>query len=290
MHPSGRLIDPYKGILTDIFEMDEFVFFEKVAEAYGTLPLDVDYSEIWKTISESIEEPKDNYGHLGATGLLLKSIPSGSILQLSNSNSVRMAQLFKLDHSIEVHCNRGTDGIDGCMSTAVGFASESEKTVFLMIGDLTFFYDMNSLWNRHLGNNLRVFLENNGGGSIMHLPNRPEFAAEHLPNFISARHNASAKAWAQDRGMTYLSARNEEELRENIKLFTSKDTSGPILFEVFNDMLDDINRYKQYHATVNRSKLDKNLKSRPKSVIMDVLHILGIDPHSFKSAFLGKKE
>jgi 2-succinyl-5-enolpyruvyl-6-hydroxy-3-cyclohexene-1-carboxylate synthase len=200
-----------------------------------------------------------------------------------------MAQLFHLDPSIEVHCNRGTDGIDGCMSTAVGFASATEKTVFLMIGDLTFFYDMNSLWNRHLGNNLRIFLENNGGGSIMHLPKRPEFAAKLLPNYISAKHDASAKAWAIDRGITYLSARNEKELRENMLLFTSSDTEGPVLFEVFNDLLDDVNRFKQYHATVNRSKLDQSLKSRSKRVILDVFNILGIDPATIKNVIIGKK-
>ena len=132
VHPSGRLVDPYKGLLSRIYEMDEFDFFSKVADSFGTLPSDAEYVEIWRTISESIEEPSDSYGHLGATGLLLKNIPSDSVLQLSNSNSVRMAQLFQLDPSIEVHCNRGTDGIDGCMSTAVGFASESEKKVFFL--------------------------------------------------------------------------------------------------------------------------------------------------------------
>ena len=288
VHPSGRLVDPYKGLLTRIYEMDEFDFFSKVAESYDALPSDDEYVEIWKTISESIEEPTDGYGHLGATGLLLNNIPSGSALQLSNSNSVRMAQLFQLDPSIEVHCNRGTDGIDGCMSTAVGFACESEKMVFLMIGDLTFFYDMNALWNRQLSKKLRIFLENNGGGSILHLPPRPEFASNLLPNFISARHDASAKAWAMDRGLTYLSATNEQELIENIKRFTSEE-EGPMILEVFNDMLDDVNKFKRYHATVNRQKLDQSMKTRSKRVIMEVLHMLGIDPDSFKNAITGKK-
>lgn len=289
VHPSGRLVDPYKGLLTNIFEMDEFLFFAKVSDSLEALQQENEYAELWKTLSQSIEMPNDSYGHLGATGLLLKNIPSGSVLQLANSNSVRMAQLFHLDPSIEVHCNRGTDGIDGCMSTAVGFASESEKTVYLMIGDLTFFYDMNALWNRHLGKNLRIFLENNGGGSLLHLPNRPEAAAKLLPNFISARHNASAKAWAQDRGMTYLSAQNEEELKNNIKLFTSNDIEGPVLLEVFSDMLDDIKKYKQYHAIVNRSKLEENLKTRSKRVVLDVLNILGIDPETVKNLIRGKK-
>lgn len=288
VHPSGRLVDPYKGLLSRIYEMDEFDFFSKVVDSFGTLSSDAEYVEIWRTISDSIEEPSDSYGHLGATGLLLKNIPSGSVLQLSNSNSVRMAQLFQLDPSIEVHCNRGTDGIDGCMSTAVGFASESDQKVFLMIGDLTFFYDMNALWNRQLSKNLRIFLENNGGGSILHLPPRPEFASNLLPNYISAKHDASAKAWALDRGLTYLSATNEQELQDSIKQFTSEDVEGPMILEVFNDLLDDMNKFKQYHATVNRHKLDQSIKTRSKRVIMVVLHMLGIDPDSFKSTITGK--
>ena len=157
-----------------------------------------------------------------------------------------------------------------------------------MIGDLTFFYDMNALWNRQLSKKLRIFLENNGGGSILHLPPRPEFASNLLPNFISARHDASAKAWAMDRGLTYLSATNEQELIENIKRFTSEE-EGPMILEVFNDMLDDVNKFKRYHATVNRQKLDQSMKTRSKRVIMEVLHMLGIDPDSFKNAITGKK-
>ena len=110
---------------------------------------------------------------------------------------------------------------------------------------------MNALWNRQLSKNLRIFLENNGGGSILHLPPRPEFASNLLPNFISAKHDASAKAWALDRGLTYLSATNEQELRESIKLFTSEDAEGPMILEVFNDLLDDTNKFKQYQKGEN---------------------------------------
>lgn len=286
VHPSGRIVDPFKGLLTKVYEMDEFFFFKQLSDM--AIPASTPcYAEIWKIISQSVEEPDVPYGHISAAGHFLKNIPGHSVLQLANSNSVRMAQLYNLDPTIEIHCNRGTDGIDGCMSTAVGFASETEKPVFLMIGDLTFFYDMNALWNRQLGKNMRIFLDNNGGGAIMHMPKRPDFAAERLPNFISARHDASAKAWAEDRGFRYVSARTQEEIEAGVKMLTDMSVEGPVLLEVFSDMLEDTRIFKGYYATINRQKLDKSLSSCTKTIVKKVCGILGIEIETVKK-MLGK--
>ena len=284
VHPSGRICDPYKGILTTVFEMDEFYFFEQMAKIEGTAPIEPDYAESWKAIANSIEEPSVPYGHIDAVGRFLKNIPNDCILQLANSNSVRMAQLYHIEPSIEVHCNRGTDGIDGCMSTTIGYASETDKLTFLMIGDLTFFYDMNALWNRQLGKNVRIFLDNNGGGAIMHMPKRPDFAAEHLPNFISARHDASAKAWAEDRGFKYIAAHTAEEVDTGVKQLTDVTAEGPIILEVFSDMLEDTRIFKSYYVNISRQKLDMSLMGVSKRVVLKVCHTLGIDPEKIKSA------
>lgn len=288
VHPDGRVVDPYQGLLTDIYEMDEFCFFEQLAKEKTEYPLEPDYAEAWKVIANAIDEPDVAYGHIDAVGKFLKHIPNDCILQLANSNSVRMAQLYHLDSSIEVHCNRGTDGIDGCMSTTIGFASETDKPVFLMIGDLTFFYDMNALWNRQLGSNVRIFLDNNGGGAIMHMPNRPAFALEHLPNYISAKHNASAKAWAEDRGFKYISAHTEDEIERGVKFLCDLETEGPVLLEVFSDMLEDTRIFKEYYSTIRREKIDQGLKGKSKSVIRKVCLILGIDPSNLKEKILGR--
>lgn len=283
VHPSGRICDPYKGILTNVFEMDEFYFFDQMNKVKETFSSEPDYAESWKIIANAIEEPSVEYGHIDAVGKFLKHIPNDCVLQLANSNSVRMAQLYHIDPSIEVHCNRGTDGIDGCMSTTVGFASETDKLTFLMIGDLTFFYDMNALWNRQLGKNVRIFLDNNGGGAIMHMPKRPDFAAEHLPNFISARHDASAKAWAEDRGFTYISAHSDEEVESGVKKLTDPDVEGPIILEVFSEMLEDTKIFKEYYAGISRQKLDSSLMGVSKRVVLKVCRTLGIDPAKLKS-------
>lgn len=282
VHPSGRIVDPYKGILTRVYEMDEFHFFQQVASSLATPCAEPAYAGSWTVISKAILEPSVQYGHVNAVGKFLKHIPNDCILQLANSNSVRMAQLYHIDPSIEIHCNRGTDGIDGCMSTTIGYASETDKLTFLMIGDLTFFYDMNALWNRQLGKNVRIFLDNNGGGAIMHMPNRPEFAAQHLPNFISAHHDASAKAWAEDRGFKYVSARTDDEIEKGVKLLTDTNAEGPIILEVFSEMLEDTRIFKGYYSSISRQQLELSLRGVSTMVIKKVCATFGIDPQLIK--------
>lgn len=286
IHPSGRIYDPFKGLLTNVYEMNEFIFFRKVAEVASKIA-EPSYAETWKVISESIDEPRGVYAHVNSVGSFLKNLPQNSILQLANSNSVRIAQLYHIDRSIEIHCNRGTDGIDGCMSTTVGFASETDKPVFLMIGDLTFFYDMNALWNRHLGKNIRIFIQNNGGGAIMHMPKRPDFAAEHLPNFISARHDASVKAWAEDRGFKYISAHTIEEVEQGANVLNDLSIDGPIILEVFSDMLEDTKVFKNYYVLIDRNKLDRSLAGRTKTVMKKVCSVLNIDTSSLAKIVRG---
>lgn len=285
IHPSGRIYDPFKGLLTNVYEMNEFIFFRNVAEEVTNIP-ESTFADTWKVISDSIDEPQGEYAHVNLVGPFLRQLPQNSILQLANSNSVRLAQLYRLDPSIEIHCNRGTDGIDGSMSTAIGFASETDKPVFLMIGDLSFFYDMNALWNRHLGKNIRIFVQNNGGGAIMHMPKRPDFAAEHLPNFISARHDASIKGWAEDRGFKYLQAHTQKEVEEGTKVLTDLNVEGPIVLEVFSDMLEDTKIFKRYYATINRVKLDRSLKTRTIEVVRKVLNVLGLTPNDIRKAII----
>lgn len=273
--PSGKIIDPFHK-LTKVFEMNEFAFLKAVSDAKETILSSHEYGDIWKVISESIEEPNVPYSHVYTISKFLPLLPKNSILQLANSNSVRIAQLYHIDPSIEIHCNRGTDGIDGCMSTTVGFAAATEKPVFLMIGDLTFFYDMNALWNRQLGKNVRIILNNNSGGAIMHMPNRPDFAMKLLPDCISAAHHTSAKAWAVDRGFTYLSAHNEKEVEERVKQLVDLSVEGPVLLEVFTDMLEDTKIFKGYYATIHRTTLEDKLRGKAGAVKRKVFKILGL--------------
>jgi 2-succinyl-5-enolpyruvyl-6-hydroxy-3-cyclohexene-1-carboxylate synthase len=222
----GEIVDTYQ-CLTDAIEAEAAGFIRCLAEYPGSEPRKP-FSTIWRSFSDKLPEPEAEYSDLMAVGLLMKALPQDANLQLANSSSVRLAQLFSLTGNHRVYSNRGTSGIDGCLSTAAGQAAVSRHLTFLIIGDLSFFYDMNGLWNNHLSKNLRILLNNNSGGGIFHTLPGIEYSKA-----MDAPHSQSARAWAEDRGLAYLSASNAQELKSQIPVFTAKDSNKPMLLEVF---------------------------------------------------------
>ena len=225
--------------------MDPFEFLEKIA---GLLENHTpEYPRIWEDYCKAVPEPEFAYSEMAAVGALIKSLPEKSVLHLANSSVVRYAQLYAISPTIEVCCNRGTSGIEGSLSTAVGYAATSDKLNFAAIGDLSFFYDMNALWNVNVGSNLRILLLNNGGGEIFHtLPGLEMSEASH--KFITAVHKTSAKGWAEERGFLYLRAENDGQLADTMQTFTCPETvERPILLEVFTDKDEDIRMLKNYY-------------------------------------------
>ena len=242
--PDGEVTDLYCS-LTTVIEMDPFEFLEKIA---GLLENHTpEYPRIWEDYCKADTEPEFAYSEMAAVGALIKSLPEKSVLHLANSSVVRYAQLYAISPTIEVCCNRGTSGIEGSLSTAVGYAATSDKLNFAAIGDLSFFYDMNALWNVNVGSNLRILLLNNGGGEIFHtLPGLEMSEVSH--KFITAVHKTSAKGWAEERGFLYLRAENDGQLAETMQTFTCPETvERPILLEVFTDKDEDIRMLKNYY-------------------------------------------
>lgn len=178
------------------------------------------------------------YSSAGAVGALMAALPRGSTLHLGNSSAVRHAEYFPVPPGVLVRCNRGTSGIDGSLSSAAGAASGDTAPHFLVIGDLSFFYDMNALWNTNPIGNLRVLLLNNEGGGIFHSLKGVPHDTEGR-RFISAEHHASAKAWVEDSGWRYLRADDSASLEAGIAALTDVDASGPVLLEVFTDKDED---------------------------------------------------
>ncbi|MDO5523925.1 MAG: thiamine pyrophosphate-binding protein, partial [Bacteroidia bacterium] len=167
------------------------------------------------------------------------NLPENSALHLANSYSVYLAQLFTIPASVHVFCNRGTNGIEGSLSTAVGYAAVSGRLTFLLTGDLSFFYDMNGLWNKHITPNLRILVNNNGGGGIFHsLPGLN--ASEALNEYIAAAHATDARTWAEQQGFLCLTAHNAKELQQHLPLFVNHKSLRPVLLEVFTSM--EVNR------------------------------------------------
>ena len=97
---------------------------------------------------------------------MLKSIPDNYILQVENSSAIRYTQLFNLNKTLNVYCNRGTSGLDGSTSTSVGCAVVSKKPTVFITGDLSLLYDSNAFWNNYIPNNYRVIVINNNDGTF----------------------------------------------------------------------------------------------------------------------------
>lgn len=242
--PDGEVADLY-GSLTTVIEMDPFEFLEKIAGLLDNLT--PKYPRIWENYCKMIPEPVFAYSAMAAVGALIKALPESCSLHLANSSVIRYAQLYSIPSTIEVCCNRGTSGIDGSLSTAVGYAAASDKLNFVAIGDLSFFYDMNALWNVNVRPNLRILLLNNGGGEIFRtLPELELSDASH--EYITGVHKTSAKGWAEERGFLYLRVDNEAQLPEAVKTLAQPESvEQPILLEVFTDKDEDVRILKDYY-------------------------------------------
>lgn len=248
--PDGEIVDLY-GSLTTVIEMDPFEFLEKIAFLLENKT--PQYPLLWENFCKALPQPELPYSEMSAIGALIQALPQQCALHLANSSAVRYAQLFTVPATVEVCCNRGTSGIEGSLSTAVGYAAASDKLNFVVIGDLSFFYDMNALWNGNFGANLRILLLNNGGGEIFHtLPGLEMSGTSH--KFITAVHKASAKGWAEDRGFLYQKVEDEVQLEEAMQLFTQPEPmTQPVLVEVFTNKNKDARILKDfYHQAAGR--------------------------------------
>lgn len=162
---------------------------------------------------------------------IVENLPQNSQLQVSNSSAIRYLQLVALDSSIDVFCNRGTSGIDGSTSTAIGASVASGKPTVLITGDISFFYDSNALWNGNIPTNFKIILVNNSGGGIFRiLPGHQE--TETFNKYFETSHQLTAAHLCRMYNFKYLLANNLDETKLNLKeLF--KETNRPTLLEIF---------------------------------------------------------
>ena len=194
------------------------------------------YQSKWLQLRERRDELHKKYIQniewcdLKAFEHVLNKIPSASMLQLSNSSTIRYVQLFDIDKTLQVFCNRGTSGIDGCTSTAVGAAVGSNLPTVLITGDLSFFYDSNGLWNNYMPSNFKIILINNQGGGIFRiLPGNKD--SEEFDTFFETVHDFTAEHLCKMYNIAYFSASTEEKLDSEIgELF--RLNSQPALLEI----------------------------------------------------------
>ena len=171
------------------------------------------------------------YSDLKIFSAIVEIMPKNMQLQLSNSSIVRYAQFFDFDKCIDVFCNRGTSGIDGSTSTAIGAAVVSKKETLCITGDLSFLYDSNALWNNYMPSNFKIIVINNGGGGIFRiLPG--EKNTDNFDTFFETKHQFTALHLCEMYNLEYTMIHHESELNQNLKsFFSSSDT--PKLLEIF---------------------------------------------------------
>lgn len=166
----------------------------------------------------------------------------------ANSSAVRLANIHAWH---PVWCNRGVNGIDGSLSTAAGFSVASDNKVFCVIGDLSFFYDQNALWNQNLRGNLRIILLNNGkGGIFLSLPGLEQSGVR--DTFVAAGHHTTARGICEQNDVGYLMASNMEEARMGVVALLVEERQRPMLLEVFTDADVDAKALAEYYELFKR--------------------------------------
>ena len=159
---------------------------------------------------------------------IMRAVPKNYLLHWANSSPIRYAQLFPVPKDSQSFCNRGTSGIEGSISTAVGAAVGSDRPTLTITGDLSFFYDSNALWNQYIPPNFRLIVVNNGGGGIFRiLPKAKETPC--FETYFEIKHKRTAKHMAKHYGLSYQIVRTSIGLRLALGRFFSKSTRGKIL-------------------------------------------------------------
>lgn len=257
VNENEMFIDTYQSLSQNIKIKPEY-FFKNIA---GTGPDNEDYSRFVKQINEQAIKNHNNFlsqtefSDLKAYDLVFNQLPSDCNLHLANSTPVRYAQLFPVKPGINYFSNRGTSGIDGCVSTAAGAAMVSQKLNILLLGDVAFIYDSNGLWNNKLPENLRIIIFDNGGGNIFKLiETGPE--AEKIRPFIETPHKVKIKELCAAFDMGYLFAQSTKEL-ENILPDVFKPNRSSVVLHIQTSGDVSAKTFKQYFQYISKNNEHK---------------------------------
>jgi len=246
-------VDPLRaydtfGALSRHFEAEPNDFLKRFLPE--TQPVESNYRQMAQELNSFRRVKHDEYlakipfSDFKAFEIILPALQDGSQLQISNSSAIRYAQLFDIKPTVEVFCNRGTSGIDGSTSTAIGAAVGSGKPNLLITGDISFLYDSNALWNNYMPQNFRIILINNGGGGIFRiLPGHAETPV--FNTFFETSHKLTAEHLAMMYGFSYSTSHTEIELKQQLTSFM-EDSGQPQLLEVFTPMLENDKILLQY--------------------------------------------
>ncbi|KAF2337675.1 2-succinyl-5-enolpyruvyl-6-hydroxy-3-cyclohexene-1-carboxylic-acid synthase [Flavobacterium nitrogenifigens] len=236
------------GALTKHFEMKPNDFFKDLLSKTSFVESKYfnNVDTVYQTRLERRKEylSKIEFSDFKVFEKVIESLPKNSMLQISNSSAIRYAQLIDIDDTIEVFCNRGTSGIDGSTSTAIGAAVGNEKQTVFVTGDISFLYDSNALWNSYIPKNFKIILINNGGGGIFRiLPGHQEKPV--FNTYFETSHKLTAEHLAKMYGFDYLAAHDIQSLDNGIQSIYNSDET-PCILEIFTPTVENDQILKQY--------------------------------------------
>ncbi len=249
------LVDTY-GNVTDYVSTNQLArIIENIVESQSIQT--ESYQQVWSKFEKKAQEAIQKFivncnqhglkSELLSVNTILSALPSSSQLQIANSSSIRYVSYLGLpEKKLSAFCNRGTSGIDGCTSTAIGAALMTNEIVTLITGDLAFFYDRNAFWNKYVPNHLRIVLLNNHGGGIFNLIDGPNSQPE-LQNFFLTTHHQTAKNMSEDFGLDYYFCKNKIELEELMKTFY-EPSDRPKIVEISSNIAENSRVFREFKS------------------------------------------
>ncbi|REC75373.1 2-succinyl-5-enolpyruvyl-6-hydroxy-3-cyclohexene-1-carboxylic-acid synthase [Chryseobacterium elymi] len=234
--------------LTEKIEVKPEVFFSKFLKFINLEPRP--YFNLWDVLRDKKDARheqflnKAEFSDFYFFNKASQTIPENYNIHFSNSSAIRYAQLFDFGKR-KMYCNRGTSGIDGSTSTAMGFAIKNVNPTLLITGDLGFFYDINGLWNQYIPPFVRIIIFNNGEGNIFKIIPGPGNANPNtLDEFIATKHRKNAEHLAKHFGFSYIKVEDEPTLDRVLENFFKPDLHPKIL---------EVNTYGKNSADVQKA-------------------------------------
>ena len=240
---SMQLYGVIEGHPADV--IDDLVDSADIKAVQSTAEFKKRWDKALAKVNKRVDKYQPAYSQMAAVKCFeeLLGTAEDEYVHYANSSAIRLANIYACHY---VYCNRGVNGIEGSLSTAAGFSVVAENPVFCVIGDLSFFYDQNALWNQNLRGNLRILLLNNGKGGIFNMLKGLEESPAR-DQFIAAEHHTSAEGICKQNHVTYLKAENMDEMQQGIDTLLYIESDRPVLLEVFTDPAEDERTFRDYY-------------------------------------------
>ena len=246
--PNGVFRDTY-NCLSHKINCDNTSFFSYVNIANGNS--DSNYAKQWQMAFLSSKEKHKAYfenlefSDLKVFDCIFKKLEANTDLHISNSSPIRYQQLFETK-KINSFCNRGTSGIDGCSSTALGYSIKNDNETWFISGDVSFLYDSNAWWNNYRSN-IKIIVINNGGGGIFRILPGPE-KIDDFETFFETKHNVNIEMLCKAYSLDYVAAETIESLESGMEVL--KSSKNAILLEIKTPSLSNAKQLRDYFSFI----------------------------------------